>query len=224
MRWLMVGVVGLGLAGCSGGGGECDEGFGLASDGNCYPIEPIDGLGGTGDTAPSGETADSGGETADSSSSVTVVPLGFVMTYDCTTATQIRLQITSPVLDGSEAVVDVADTANVEAHYESHWLQPEDASLAGTVFGAVWETDGTYLPGMSSRFSCAPDVHFVEENLGDVMTYVVRAYAADGSLFDCFAGGNDADNMLSKAYYDHGNTYRHDDISPENCFALRSAR
>jgi len=175
--------------------------------------------GGTGDTATT--TTVTGDDDDDDTG---VVPLGFALTFDCTTVTQLDMQVTSPVLNGSQAVVDYADTNNNNPYYEAHTLLPTSSDDAGTIFDLSIPTDtGSYEDGVQSLFSCAADTHFGEANLGDVMTYVVRAYDSAGALDDCFAGGNDAAGMIDKAYKDYGNTINHADISPNNCTALRSA-
>ena len=45
------------LAGCGSSGSDCADGFGLANDGNCYPIDMNGGGGNADDTATSDDTA-----------------------------------------------------------------------------------------------------------------------------------------------------------------------
>jgi len=142
----------------------------------------------------------------------------------CLTTTTVELSVTSPLVDASEAVVDVVNTNYNTSYYEAHPLAPTRLEPEGTFFQATLATSHMYQPGVSSLFGCTPDLFFDEPSPGDMMSYVVRVYDSGDHLYDCFAAGNDPVGMLEQVYPDWGNTIRPSDISPTHCTALTSAR
>jgi hypothetical protein len=166
--------------------------------------------GGTGDT---GDTT--GGTTTDTDTTPVVTGIdsfGVGCTGDDVT---FDVQAT---LNGTEAIVDAADTASGGAgnYYEAHVLPPTNTGDNYTEFSLTIPSTGSYSQSASTLFSCAADTHFEEDPKGKIMTYVVRAYDAQG-LADCFAVGHDAPGMIGGAYNDFGNTVSPGDISAANC-------
>ena len=121
------------------------------------------------------------------------------------------------VVDGAEAILDVADTVNApNNYYEAHSIPPVAVSGNFTEFASTLQPGLAYDDGVSSLFSCDPGVHYDESPPGSVMSYVVRAYDLAG-LVDCFAVGDDAEGMVEGAFETYGNTLQHSDVSSANC-------
>jgi len=165
--------------------------------------------GGTGDTATTGTTP---GDDDDDTPGPTGID-GYAVSCG---GGNVTFSVTTYLTDGSEAIVDVADTANAGGYYEAHSLPPTASAPGATDFGATIPADGTYQNGVSSLFSCDPDTHYEEDPKGKIMTYVVRAYDL-GGLADCFAVGHDPAGMIGGAYDTFGNTDQPADISAANC-------
>ncbi len=128
----------------------------------------------------------------------------------------VTFDVTTYLTDGSEAIVDVADTANAGGYYEAHSFGPTASGAGATDFSLTIPADGSYSNGVSSLFSCDPDTHYEEDPKGKIMTYVVRAYDL-GGLADCFAVGQDTSGMIGGAYKTYGNVDLPEDISAANC-------
>jgi len=173
----------------------------------------------------SGITGDTGtGDDDDDDDTVTVAFEAAVACDATGTGETVSMYVQAPVDNGSKALIDMADTNNDPSFYETHTLLPSNSGAGFTEFNASVSADaGAWVDGVSSIFSCAADTHFQEAQQGDVMTYIVRAYAADGTLFDCFAAGNDPTGMVNGDYDDYGNTIDYGDVSAANCATRRSA-
>ena len=65
--------------------------------------------------------------------------------------------------------------------------------------------ENAWVPNLSTAFSCEQEdddswVHHGDPDVDGVMSYVVRAYAPDGSLADCLAFGHDPEGLLAGTY------------------------
>lgn len=120
-------------------------------------------------------------------------------------------------VDGTEAIVDFADTANAPGnYYEAHVVPPTSSGDGYTDFSLTIPSTGSYEAGVSTLFSCAADVHFEEATPGAIMTYGVRVYDGAG-LADCMIVGEDYAGFAAGSYDDFGNTIQAADLNETNC-------
>jgi len=156
------------------------------------------------------------------------VPYTFEASVDCPSGNDagdpIALWIQASVDNGSRGIIDMADTVAISSWYESHELLPTFSANGITEFEAsLTSGDGAslnYNNGVSSTFMCAAHIDAGSQ----VMTYVVRAYDAGGSLWDCFAEGQDPAGLLSGDYENWGNGISDFDVNTADCAINRRAR
>ena len=178
--------------------------------------------GGTGDTGTDTETT--GDDDDDDTGTVPYVHEAYVYCATQVNGEPVTLEVTASVDNGSKSVIDMADTNNNTPYYEAHTLLPTASSNGITDFAAsVTSGDGAtlqYNDGVSTTFQCAPDVHFAEANFATTMSYIVRTYESDGSVWECFAAGNDAAGMVDGDYNTYGNEIG---TIPSDCIVARRA-
>jgi len=91
-------------------------------------------------------------------------------------------------------VVDMANTSIAPNHgYEIHEFIATEADTLQLV------TRSDYVSGVSTTFLCSEGLDMDEAELGEQMTYILRAYA-DDELVGCGALGHDPIGMLDGSY------------------------
>jgi len=204
---------------CSGSDKDDDDDTGTASGEDTSPD--------TGSTAGDDDdtrvTVDGDDDDDDDTTYVPYAHEGYIYCANEVNGEPVSLEVHASLADGSQSVIDMADTVHASNYYEAHTLFPTASSGGYTDFAAsLVSGDGTvlqYVDGVSTTFQCAPGVHFGAD-FGDVMTYVIRTYDADGALWECFAAGNDPQGMIDGEYSTFGNTIG---TIPGDCIVARRA-
>jgi len=128
------------------------------------------------------------------------------------------LQVVAQVDHGSRSVVDLSDTPSPAPTYESHTLQPVSSAGGITEFEATLATASTsYDDGVATTMTCAPD-QLAEPRTS--LSVIVRTYDRDGSLWECFAAGDDPQGMVDGTYDTTGNTVG---TIPDDCVVAGTA-